>query len=405
VYANADVLIVFNEDGSTTRLPMPAIDKTTAIVIDVTIGNEQTAAVHVYEIDIWAGWAAALLSTKVRRWRNRRDLVTPYHPEFPPADRAMNAATMLTPGTGVPSGSAAGVTDDTQAPEQRAAFAAELGYDTVAQPVEVAHGPAANAYTAPGATQHMNEIQAAADEQRARVEAKLAGHPAFSSARQENITLGPDGTEIAPSSPQEARATGGRSAVQQDVDALLAAFKTKAQLQTVLGKVDPSANQARTRANLAKDIVSHPSWPNVRTQFVKGTPAGAPVFTDSHATEAAIKDLHEQTTAEVFSPVVSNAPGPVPPDPEPTIVVTGPAQYPTVGGVPVELEEVNPYAQAAPPPAPAAEPLEDQLLRRIGAATSVTDIAAVWNDANAAGIGWPARLHQAADVKSKSFTN
>jgi hypothetical protein len=400
VYAHADVLIVFNEDGSTTRLPMPAVDKSTAIVVDVTIGNEQTAAVHVYEIDIWAGWAAALLSTKVRRWRNRRDLVTPYHPEFPPADRAMNAATMLTPGTGVPSGSAAGVTDDTQAPEppratpeQRAAFAAELPPPRGAQPVEVAHGPTANAYTAPGATQHMNEIQAAADEQRARVEAKLAGHPAFSSARQENITLGPDGTEIAPPA-----AGLVQDVFANDVEELLATFKTKAQLQAVLAKVDPAANLARTRANLAKDAVAHPNWLNVRTQFVKGTPAGAPVFTDLPAKPLENATVSEDEHGIAFSATVSNAPGPVPPDPEPTY----PAQLPTPGEA---AAAANPYAQAASTPAPAAEPLEDQLLRRIGAATSVNDIAAVWQAANDAGIGWPARLHQAADVKSKSFTN
>jgi hypothetical protein len=400
VYANADVLIEFNEDGSTERLPMPAVDKSTAIVVDVTIGNEQTAAVHVYEIDIWAGWAAALLSAKVRRWRNRRDLVTPYHPEFPPADRAANAAAVLTPGTGVPSGFVAGAADDIPipeplraTPEQRAEFAAELGYGTVAQPVEVAHGPTANAYTAPGATPHMNAIQAAADEQRARVEAKLTGgHPAFSSARQENILLDGQGNEIVPPA-----AGSVQDVFASDVDELLATFKTKAQMQAVLAKVDPSANLARTRANLAKDAAGHPNWPNVRTQFVTGTSAGAPVFTDPHAAEAtaAIEgratELHQ--AVESFSPVVSNAPGPVPADPEPGFPVVQP------GGA------MNPYAQAAPPPAPVAEPLEDQLLRRIGAATSVNDIAAVWQAANDAGIGWPARLHQAADVKSKSFTN
>jgi hypothetical protein len=388
VYANADVLIVFNEDGSITRLPMPAVDKSTAIVVDVTIGNEQTAAVHVYEIDIWAGWAAALLSTKVRRWRNRRDLVTPYHPEFPPADRAMNAATA--PGS-VHTGDTQAPEPPPATPEQRAAFAAELGYGTAAQPVEVAHGPTANAYTAPGATQHMNEIQAAADEQRARVESKLAGHLAFSSARQENIMLGPDGTEVSPPA-----AGLVQDVFADDVEELLATFKTKAQLQAVLVKVDPTANLARTRANLAKDAAGHPNWPNVRTRFVKGTPAGAPVFTDPHAKPLENATVSEDEHGIAFSATVSNAPGPVPADPEPGFPAAQPGGDPTV---------MNPYAQAAPPPAPVAEPLEDQLLRRIGAATSVTDIAAVWNDANAAGIGWPARLHQAADVKSKSFTN
>lgn len=403
IYANADVLIERNEDGSTARLPMPDVDKTTAIVIDVTIGDENTAAVHVYEIDIWAGWAAALLSAKIRRWRNRKDLCTPYHPDFPPADRAMNAAAVTIP-PGYAAHSAGVVTaDDAQVPEppratpeQRADFAGELPPPRGAQPVEVAHGPAANAYTAPGATQGMRDIQAAADAQRAKVEAKLTGHPAFSSARQENIMVGPDGTEVSPDAVAKVAAVGpispanlvSAAAAVQDVDALLAKFKTKAQLQAVLAKVNPSANLARTRANLAKDAVSHPNWPAHRAEFVPVT-----VITSAKL------DSVDENGSPSFSSVVTNAPGPVPPDPEPQYTVSGPVTDAQVGGMPIQVA-ANPYVQPAP-----VEPLEDQLLRRIGDAQSIADIAALWNEANDAGIGWPARLHQAAEIKTRTFAN
>jgi hypothetical protein len=87
--------------------------------------------------------------------------------------------------------------------------------------------------------------------------------------------------------------------------------------------------------------------------------------------------------------------------------VSGPIQHATVGGQPVPHID-NPFAQAvvtASVPVPIMESLEDQLLRRIGAATSPRDLEQIWNDANDGGIGWPARLHQAATIKHGSFTN
>jgi hypothetical protein len=223
----------------------------------------------------------------------------------------------------------------------------------------------------------MREIQAAADEQRARVEAKLAqpaGHPAFSSAQQKNIMIGADGNEVIVPAAVPTPPSGDLPA---DAEALLNAFKTKAQMQHVLFKVDPTANRSRTRANLAKDIVNHPNWPNRRAEFLTD-----PVARVQEASDEA---------AEIFSATVSNAPGPVPPDPEPN--------YPTLADAAAD----NPFA--SPAPTVVEEPIEDQLLRRIGEATSQADLAQLWEDARDAGLGWPPRLNQAATIRAKSFAN
>jgi hypothetical protein len=220
--------------------------------------------------------------------------------------------------------------------------------------------------------------------------------------------VGPDGTEVSPDAVAKVAAAGpispanlvSAAAAVQDVDALLAKFKTKAQLQAVLAKVNPSANLARTRANLAKDAVSHPNWPNYRREFF---PYAKPVVESAHdrndagaVITSAKLDSIDENGAPSFSSVVTNAPGPVPPDPEPQYV----EHDSSVTEAEAAYISANPYAQPAP-----VEPLEDQLLRKIGDAQSIADIAALWNEANDAGIGWPARLHQAAEIKTRTFDN
>lgn len=430
IYANADVLLTWNEDGSVERHPMPELDLTTAIVIDVKIGDENTASVHVYEVDIWAGWAAALLSAKIRRWRNRRDLLTPYHPEFPPADRAMNAAARpaerlidvretgdgpthfadypLVPGTYAAAGTEVDPDGELWAsrvapratPEQRADFAAELPPSQVKPPTEVAHGPGADAGNASPNTQ--------------------AGHPAFSSAQQKTITVFEPHKFVAVAGQMVCGTCSlgaGDPAAQHlvtrpaapvsdehpDVAALLAAFKTKAQLQAVLAAVQPGANLARTRANLAKDAVSHPNWPNVRADFLTGPAARVQLDSKGERVSPYVGDVADEqadedgpTSREEFSATVSNAPGPVPPDPEPTYSVSGPITDPRVDGVPVEND--NPFASSVQND---PQPTEDDLLLRIGAATSLDELAAIWEAARDAGLGWPPRLHSAATIRRR----
>jgi hypothetical protein len=436
IYANADVLLTWNEDGSVERHPMPELDLTTAIVIDVKIGDENTASVHAYEVDIWAGWAAALLSAKIRRWRNRRDLLTPYHPEFPPSDKARNAATVeitqhpeawakaptkLVPGTGVPPGYVAGYADvretgdgpapfsnETAAqvnataygtdvpratPEQRAAFAAELPPPSTGFPTEVAHGPAANVGAGMSPTaQAVAGIGPAIGTGDAIQPPHAGTHPAWSSKDQAVVQLDNKGerADVTVGEPHAQLTAPGTA----DVDALLAAFKTKAQLQTAAKSVGLTQLN-RTRANLAKDMVSHPNWPTQRAALLGKTDVAMGIIAegDQHEQDgtgpAAASDEDGPTSREEFSATVSNAPGPVPPDPEPS--------YPAPAAD-------NPFAQpAAAAPAPTLS-VEDQVLQLIGEASTLDDLAAAWQTANDAGIGWPPRLHKAATIRQNQLT-
>jgi hypothetical protein len=411
IYANADVLLTWNEDGSVERHPMPELDLTTAIVIDVTIGDENTASAHAYEVDIWAGWAAALLSAKIRRWRNRRDLLTPYHPEFPPSDKARNAASIepvkgassilpvspamladeTAPGSGYHAAESDNVTTGQATPEQRAAFAAELPPSQVKMPVETAHGPTANV----GAGMSPTAKAVLGIGPPIGTGGVPAGtHPAWSSKEQAVVHLDSKGERADVATPTYAKLKA--DVAESDVDALLATFKTKAQLQAVLAKVDPKANLARTRANLAKDAVSHPNWPNVRTAFLPTTEYTAPPVGEDVKIIEQVELTGVNTDGGLaFSETVSNAPGPVPPDPEPS--------YPAPAAD-------NPFVQPASEPAPfePAPPLalsvEDQVLQLIGEAATLDDLAAAWQTANDAGIGWPPRLHKAATIRQNQLT-
>lgn len=398
-YANANVMITWDANGATIRHEMPEVDKTIALVVDITIGGENTAAVHVYELDIWSGWASALLSTKIRAWRNRRDLVQPYHPSVSPSDIEQSRVGEAAPWAPAEVAQPAGFTTAAQVnataygadvpratPEQRAAFAAELGYGpgtaAVAQPVEVAHSPAANSQPRMSATAAAVLGTGPAIGTGDAIQPPHAGtHPAFSSAEQKVIHLDGAGNRV-PDAPTLADAAGAQAdSGESDVDALLTLFKTKAQLQGVLGSVaGPGANLARQRKNLAADIVAHPTWPARRAEFLPVTQEEVPHTSGP----TGVDDTS-------FSPVVSNAPGPLPADPEPS--------FPPPG------EQANPFADypTIAPPAP-EEPLEDRLLLRIGQAATMQDIAAIWEEARDAGIGWPARLHQAATVRQNQLT-
>jgi hypothetical protein len=394
VYANADTLITFDENGAASRSPMPEVDKTMALIVDITIGDETTAAVHVYEVDIWAGWYGALLAGQVRRWRNRKDLIRPYHPEFPPAERAQAAAAIEI--TQHPEAWAKAPVRTKMAqqgpvsremtgealPENQAWF--ENATPAQAPPVEPADRPDANSSAGMSATAKAVLGIGPAIGTGDAVQPPHAGtHPAWSSKEQAVIALDSKGERALELSP------GTRSVVTEqtsnDVDALLAhpQLKTKAAMQEA-GRRVGLTNLSRTRANLAKDMVAHPAWPSLRTAMLSSSGV-------SPATPLPGRDEPES-----FSPVVSNAPEPVPPDPEPTF----PQQLPT----PSEsaAAQANPFTKATP----AVEPVkttEDELAERIAVATSTDDLAKVWEDARDAGLGWPPRLHQAATIRAKSL--
>jgi len=463
IYANSDVMIAYDENGATVRHELPPIDKHTAIVIDVTIGDEQTANVAVYELDIWSGWAAALLACDVRRWRNRRDLVKPFHPDAPARSAAEGPSTAGQFHISAAAGQAYAAVQDAQvatdlatqvrdevqaianAPAAAYAGVSETGDGIdvlpparVPDPVEVAHGPAANAgmdATLLGINAAVADVSPAAA---ASVAAHLSDHPAgqatvhqaYSSAEQRNIPIAPDGTrapdphyfvavpgqltcgapgcgrggtdpvaqhivdrpidaaaaKVAAAGPISPENLATAAAQVADVDALLSAFKTKAQMQAAARTVDPDAALNRTRANLAKDMVGKPAWAQHRAQLLGiGEEAVSPEQLAQHMA----------APVESFSAVVTPAPGPVPPDPTPTAAQWTPEEA-AVG------EQQPPWEV----PAAAEKTPEEKLLDMIAAATTTgpgSELAAVWAHAQANGIAWTARLQQAGEIRHKAL--
>lgn len=387
IYANADVMITYDENGATVRHPVPPLDKHIALVLDVTIGDDQTANVAVYEIDIWSGWAAALLACDVRRWRNRRDLIKPFHPDAPARSAAEGPST-------------AGAFN---APSREAAEAAVAAHE--AEPHDegyfVSEGAVPGAdFTRPGETGDGTDVLGGPMTQPAHAAHPIT-HQAWSSAEQRNITLNPDGTRTdGLTGPQvsailqpdpDPSGLGIPELQAADVDALLAAFKTKAQLQTAAKTVDPAMPLNRTRANLAKDMVSHQNWPATRAALLGKT-------------DVAMGVLTEAAEREEFSPVVSNAPGPVPPDPTPVMPSQQPV--PAAGEPSAQDGYTGPPPWEVPAPTAVEKTPEEQMLDRIAAATTTgpgSELAAVWEYANANGITWSARLHQAAEIRHKTL--
>lgn len=428
IYANSDVMITYDENGATVRHELPPIDKHTAIVIDVTIGDENTANVAVYDLDIWSGWAAALLACSVRRWRNRRDLITPFHPDAParsaveqppsagafhipaPADPVSNGDPVA---QHVPYGNVSetgdGVDVATEVRQQAQAIAnapdplANTMLDINAAVADVS--PAAAASVATHVTGDLGGPM---------TQPAHAAHPitkqAWSSAEQRNITLNPDGTRAdgltgpqvsAMLSPgvQSVVAAIGAEQARNDADALQDAYKTKAQLQAAAKRLDPAMEVARTRKNLANDMVAHPAWPSLRAALLPQAPGAGPTIVSQ-------TDVTEETMT--LSPVVTNAPGPVPPDPEPQYAgedgYAGGEPYPAAADASVQDGYVGP-----PPwevPAAAEKTPEEQILDRIAAASTTgpgSELAAVWQWASDNKITWTMRMQQAADIRHKNL--
>jgi hypothetical protein len=78
VYAHAEEIW----DPTSDRLvPMPEVDRDRALVVHLPAG---TADCTLHEVDLRAGWEAAVLALGVRRWQKRRDLARPF---VPPGER------------------------------------------------------------------------------------------------------------------------------------------------------------------------------------------------------------------------------------------------------------------------------------------------------------------------------
>jgi len=139
----------------------------------------------------------------------------------------------------------------------------------------------------------------------------------------------------------------------------------KSELQNLLRGLDPNANVARQRKNLAAEIV------RLRDAMQGGVSKETPL---------------PGREPEAFSATVSNAPGPVPPDPTP--------QYP---------RERDPFAQQAPA---AGAPVLDEnyYLGQIQLAQSKKDLSTLWQHAQNNKVPWTAALDAAGKARMQAIT-
>lgn len=269
-YANSDVIVEVAADGTQTRHPMPKnLDTSMGLIIHVTMGDASTPpSVHVYEIDLTAGWYGALLAAKVRRWRNRKDLLTPYQPEsVPMAVQVLPSIPDNTAFVGLPAGFAAGapMSDEVLHPD---------GSVTEAGPPE---HPLLPGHTA---TEGLAKVMDAA----ARFEEKQA-------------------------EPAKPAGFGG------DAAALLAKYKTKAALQAAARQVDPGMNVGRTRNNLASDMTGHANWLSVRGVLLgEDAPPSVADLPPGPDLDASDSQAAEQFVTETPVDVRETGDGPAPMD-------------------------------------------------------------------------------------------
>lgn len=369
----------------------PDLDPSVGIVIEVSFGDADTATVHVYEFDLEAGWYGALLAAKVRRWRNRKDVHLPYQPEFKP----------------VAAFAAQAVTDRVEQAEERAFVKSDA--ETVR--IMAAGGPLPQGFTAgpvegetfnldPNNVAHQqwgfsaNQVVAGehvglADKLKAEPEISGAGVP-FPEAPAEDT--GPPLLSWQPGSAEHNKITADRN--EADVAALLAKYKTKAEMQTVLRKVNgPNAKVARTRANLAADAVASVNWPQYRSELLEkhlATKASTPLILPQEAPSESYAATH---------PGVDALPDAEPLEP---IIHSDPERGPDY----VEVPNSNPFAQPAPVDPPHAPKTHDEILiDMVVAAESDEDLGGVWEYAQKHGMVWTPRVHQAGVLRQAALNS
>jgi hypothetical protein len=388
IYSHADLIRLDNGNWVSPADQFgDRFDSEEGLIVDVTIGDADTAAVHVYVVDLSAGWYGALLATKVRRWRNRKDLLTPYQPEFPikvpvPA-AAMAVVAQHTPLRGLDGQLYPVVADVDGQPtkmllneqELTAVSDGTLGATSLAQPqwgfsaaqVEAGeHEQLAEQIRAQAQAQAQAQHTAAMERGPVVDAAQFIGEQAAQTQAAAMAELDAEETE-----PEHNDVTNDRN--KADVEALLAQYKTKAALQSVVRKLNgPNANVARTRANLAADAVVSVNWLQYRSELLAAMP---------------------QKTA---APVITGQTN-----------VTGEAVTAAALALPREGVVDNPFApkpaalveHTAPPVSP-----EETVLERISASQSIQDLAVCWQYASDNGIEWSARLQTAATTRQKTFS-
>lgn len=309
IYANATHMFVMDH-GEMRWVPMAQVEKLNGLVVHVDV---ETGAVDVYSIDLLAGAQAYTQALYVRNWRKRKDLILPFHGASIQQDSVSAPAPAANPlpdvgGAGVPSEPAVAPTDP-------------LPSNLV--PVTVNGAPEGF---------NDNSVTLLQEQQMSNVVPLV----------QPNAVITAKSSDFA--------------------DALQVRYKTKAELQTA-AKSMGITDVARTRKNLAVDMVTHDNWPE-------------------HA---------ERLLAD--------------PEPQPNSVEHAQAALDRRKAAEAPDASANPFADDVPDPEPEAvqETAEETLIRKVSSATSTQDLKDLWDEANAVGVGWTARLAATADIVLKNI--
>lgn len=300
----------------------PEMRRDLAIVFDMSLEN---GTCFPLDVNTTAGWEYVQISTRVRNGRNRTDLVLPHHDTGAPAMPAPIPVVAYVPP----------VLD--QQPAFVTPMPAELGVTIPAEMVGQSVSPVVDAEPAPV----VNANEGGAAYQPGEVGKE---HP--------------------------------------DVLALLAQYKSKAEMQEAAKSMSAGIKLAAYRVNMAIEMVSNREWPNHKRRVLP--PAGqipAPVPSPLDGARPPLSPQAQQ----VVDNVAAIREG---------MIVTPGQPVPVA---PVEPAAPNPFQQPATP--------EDVYLGYIGQATKQSDIAALWNRAMAEGVAWTDRLNAAGMDKFKTLTS
>lgn len=287
-YAYSDV--IYNYETQQFE-PMPNVRRDIAVVIHLPVGRGQC---YVYQVDIRAGWWACGLAAGVHQWRKTKQLAVPFQPGFvPPAAEmpdAVDLATAHQPAPIVPAVQAVPTSDPFAAPAQPVA-AAPVAPVAPYVPDETLPGgsdwkPAeqvtAGPIGTPAASTWVPVPDAAPAPAALLTQGQIAENTGWMPSPQqvEQAVAMSNGTgpvaQALPAATTTPVASETAATELSEFDALMK--HDKATLQKMLRELDPSANVARQRKNLATEILSRRaggSSPQASTQPVDNDAAHA----------------------------------------------------------------------------------------------------------------------------------
>lgn len=315
----------------------------------------------VSQVDTDAGWAAVMLALRVRAYRNRSDLLLPYHDESMPLPTfAQQAPPVPTP------------------VEQSAAEVARIVTELESQPLPSAQPTPEQVidFQDPGVMQRFQQANPTTINQEfppapteLHVPAIGANRPTAVVSPQGNVVqLGVVPDDPAPT-PQ---------AQQADIDRLMTLFKGKPAMQAAAKVVGDDIKLNAYRVNIATAMVRHDNWAAVRsqllTEFGAGTTVPSPI-----ATGAPLSPQAQQITDNVAQ------------------IREGQVITPDAAPEP-------PLAAPPAPPVPVHLSTEQDYLDAIAAALDQPVLAHLWHQAHTSGIGWSAQMQAAATAKVSAFS-